>query len=67
MAPALREQVAKALYNKGVELGALGRSADEMATYREVLARYGDDPAPALREVVARAVTALRVAEDGAG
>ena len=59
-APALREQVAKALVNKGVALGALGRSTDELAVYDEVVARYGEDPAPALREVVARAVSALQ-------
>jgi hypothetical protein len=49
-APALREQVATALVNKGVVLGQLGRSADAMAVCEEVVARYGEDPAPALRE-----------------
>ncbi len=60
------EVAARAGFNLGVVLGELGRSADAVGAY-EVLARYGDDPAPALREAVARAVTALRVAEEGAG
>ena len=38
----------------------LGRSADEVAVYEEVVARYGEDPAAALREVVAQAVSALQ-------
>ena len=58
--PALREQVAKALYGKGVRLGALGRSTEALAVYDEVAARYGEDLAPALREWVARAVSALQ-------
>ena len=59
-AAALRERVAAALVNKGVELGVLGRSADAVAVYEEVVARYGEDPAAALREVVAQAVSALQ-------
>jgi tetratricopeptide (TPR) repeat protein len=59
-APALREQVAKALYNKGVRLGVLGRSADELAAYQRVIEDYGQDPAPALREIVARALEAFQ-------
>ncbi|MGI9003479.1 MAG: hypothetical protein ACR2GH_17785, partial [Pseudonocardia sp.] len=54
--PALREQVAMALVNKGVELGVVGRSAEAVAAYAEVVARYGDDPALALREQVVRAL-----------
>ena len=49
-APALREQVATALGNKGVRLGVLGRSDDELAAYQRVIDDYGQDPAPALRE-----------------
>jgi TolA-binding protein len=64
-APALREQVAKALLNTGVELGVLGRPADAVAAYQQVINRYGDDPAPALREAVARATAALQEAGDG--
>ena len=54
--PALREQVAKALVNKGVTLGVLERSRRSIAVYDEVLARFGDAPEPALREQVANAL-----------
>jgi hypothetical protein len=37
----------------------LGRSEDEMAVYNEVVARFGDAPEPALRELVATALRAL--------
>lgn len=42
-----------------VALGALGRPTEALAVYDEVTARYGEDPTSALREVVARAVSAL--------
>jgi tetratricopeptide (TPR) repeat protein len=58
-APALREQVARALVNKGVRLGVLGRSEEAVAAYDQVLGRYGDDPAPALREITEAARDAL--------
>jgi tetratricopeptide (TPR) repeat protein len=48
--------VANALLNKGVRLGKLGRGADELAAYDDLLARFANDPAPALREQVARAL-----------
>jgi len=64
-APALREQVAKALCNTGIALRALGRPADALAAYQQVITDYGDDPAPALREPVARATAALQEAGDG--
>ena len=54
--PALREAVANALVNKGVRLGELGRSEEEMAVYDELLARFADAPEPALREQVAKAL-----------
>ena len=44
--PALREQVARALVNKGVSSGELGASAAEVAVYDEVVARFGDAPSP---------------------
>ena len=53
--PALREQVAAALYNQGAVFGELGRSADALAAYQQVIDRYGEDPAPALRARVERA------------
>ena len=37
-------------------LGELGRSAEALAVYDEVAARYGEDPTPALREWVAAAL-----------
>jgi TolA-binding protein len=49
--------VARALFNKGVTLGALGRSADAIAVYDEVVARYGTASEPALLEVVEMAKT----------
>jgi TolA-binding protein len=53
--PALREQVPKALYNKGVTLGQLDRSEEAIAVYDQVVTRFGADPEPALREQVAMA------------
>jgi hypothetical protein len=50
--PALREQVAKALFNKGIRLGQLDRSDDEIAVYDELPARFVDAPEPAIGEVV---------------
>ncbi len=50
------EVAAIAGYNLGVVLGELGRSAEAVTAYEEVVARYGEDPAPALRERVAKAL-----------
>jgi len=55
--PALREQVAKALVNKGVRLGALNRSQEAIAVYEEVVWRFGEAGEPALRATVALAKT----------
>ena len=49
-------------YNLGVVLGELGRSAEAVAAYDQVTGRYGDDPAPALRERVATALVNKGVA-----
>jgi hypothetical protein len=38
----LREVVAGALVNKGVALGALGRSEEAIAVHDDVVARFGD-------------------------
>jgi uncharacterized iron-regulated protein len=54
--PALAEQVAEALVNKGVRLGALDRSEDAVAAYDQVVARFGDSADPALAEQVAAAL-----------
>jgi hypothetical protein len=50
--PALREQVANALLNKGVRLGALGRSENAVAVYDELLARFTDAPEPTIGQLV---------------
>ncbi|HHT9115414.1 MAG TPA: hypothetical protein ACFYEL_02985, partial [Candidatus Wunengus californicus] len=54
--PALRERVAKALVNKGITLGSLNQSKDEIAVYDEVVRRFGEATEPALREEVAKAL-----------
>ena len=55
-APAVREQVARALFNKGVRLGALERSEDAVRVYEDVVARFGEDPTPGVREQAAMAL-----------
>ena len=41
--PTIREQVANALFNKGVTLGQLDRSEDAIKVYDEMVKRYGED------------------------
>jgi len=53
---ALMEHVAKALVNKGVALGQLGRNEDAVAVYDDVATRFGAAPELSLREQVARAL-----------
>ncbi len=53
--PALSEQLAKTLFNKGVTLGQLNRSRKAIEAYGEVIRRFGDSPELALREQVAKA------------
>ncbi len=48
--------LAKALLLKGVILGQLARFEDELATYDDLLSRFGDSPEPALRNQVAKAL-----------
>ena len=52
----LREQVAKALVNKGITLGQLGRGQEAIDCYAEVLSRFGDAKEVSLREQVAKAL-----------
>jgi tetratricopeptide (TPR) repeat protein len=40
----------------GGPAGELGRPADALAAFQQVIDRYGEDPAPALRERVAAAL-----------
>ena len=47
-------------------LGQLGRSEEKLAAYDQVIGRYGDDPAPALREITERARGALAEMPDDA-
>ena len=54
--PAVREQVAKAMFNKGGLLWAMERFTEAIESYDDVVARYGNDPEPALREQVAGAL-----------
>ncbi len=49
-------QVARALFNRGAAQGQLGQSEEEIKTYDEVLRRFGDASAVALKEVVAKAL-----------
>jgi hypothetical protein len=56
-APAIREQVASALVNKGVTLGQAGRSDEEIGVYDQLITSYAEDPAPAIREQVAKAMS----------
>ncbi len=47
---------AMALINKGIVLGQLNRSEEELDTYDQVVARFGEAAEPALREHVAAAL-----------
>ncbi|CAO3460206.1 hypothetical protein [Azospirillum argentinense] len=51
--PELREQIAKALFSKGVRLGELERNEEAIAVYDEVVGHFGDDPQPELQKPVA--------------
>lgn len=46
------EEVARAWFNKGFRLGMLGNSDAEMATYAEMLSRFGRNKIPEIRETV---------------
>ena len=51
--PSIREDVAVAFCNKGVELGQLGRREQATAACNDLLARYGSATEPSIREHVA--------------
>jgi hypothetical protein len=55
--PALREQVALALRNKGVALAGLGRQEEAVAVHALAVERFGDDESAPVREHVATALT----------
>lgn len=50
------KNVAEALVNKGLTQGMLDQPEAELATYEELLRRFGDDTDPALREQLALAL-----------
>jgi tetratricopeptide (TPR) repeat protein len=52
----MREPVAKALINKGVELGLLGRREEAIAACDDLLARFGTATELPMREEVAKAL-----------
>ncbi|TAN62586.1 hypothetical protein EPN18_04470, partial [bacterium] len=47
-----KEQVARALVNKGVTLGVLNRSEEAIKAYNDVIERFGDAKEPGLKEQV---------------
>lgn len=52
----LQQQVAIALRDKGFRLGKLARNEESIATYNELLRRFGDAKEPVLQEQVAGAL-----------
>ncbi len=58
-APALRERVARAIYNRGTALRKMGRESEAIAAWDEVVKHYGDSPMPALRDLVAKSRDAI--------
>jgi tetratricopeptide (TPR) repeat protein len=51
----LREQMAKAFFNKGFRLGKLNRNEEAIQSYDEVIKRFGEASEPAIRQQMARA------------
>ena len=60
----MKVRTGRALFNKGVTLGALNRGEEEIAVYDEVVRRFGEATEPALRAQVAKAQAALDQHED---
>jgi len=60
--PAIREQVAKAMVNKGFVLGEMEKPDEAIATFDKLIAAYSSDTSPAIREVVAKAMVNKGVA-----
>jgi len=54
--PTLREQVAKALFNKAFAIGESGDSAGEIAIYDDLITRFGEAPESVLRDQVVAAL-----------
>lgn len=53
--PAMRDVLASALFDKAHHYGKLGRFDDELATYDELIVRYGDIESPEIEGKVASA------------
>ena len=53
---ASRVEVARALFDKGIALGQLGKSEDAIKVYDDLVERFGEATEAALREQVARAL-----------
>jgi tetratricopeptide (TPR) repeat protein len=51
-----RRWCARALFNKGVSLGAMGRSEEELAAYNDIVGRFGAASELPLRVLVSRAL-----------
>ncbi|MBO6085346.1 MAG: tetratricopeptide repeat protein, partial [Acetobacter sp.] len=58
----LKEQVARALYNKGVVLSQVGQREESVKSYDEVIRRFGGESELSLKEQVARALVNKGVA-----
>jgi hypothetical protein len=54
--PLLKEQVAKALFNRGVLFGRQGKTVDERAMCDEIVRQIGDAADTGLKVMVARAL-----------
>ena len=52
----MREQVVRALINKGLRLFQIGKSVDMIAVYDELGRRFGGESTPAVRELVTSAL-----------
>jgi hypothetical protein len=63
--PAIREQVATALVNKGITLGRGGQLEEAAGAYDQVVERFGDATEPAVRQQVARALRLKAKIQDG--
>jgi hypothetical protein len=55
----IREQVARALVNKGLTQGKLTPPVDPVATYDEVVRRFGEATEPGIREQVGNALNGI--------
>lgn len=57
--PGLREQVAIGLFDKGLTLGALGRTEEQIAALEDLLARFGIFEEPTIEYIISQALDSL--------